>query len=139
MNHRKILALLLCLALCAGLLPAAALAQEGVVITAFAPLGDAASVSTAHKPALSELEKRFPAALTVTLSSGQTESTPVTWQCREDYNEELAEFHFVAVPALPVDEGLEVPVIRVTIEGKNARAVMSVPRTRPEEELRRGK
>ena len=135
MNHRKILALLLCLALCAGLLPAAALAQEGVVITAFAPLGDAASVSTAHKPALSELEKRFPAALTVTLSSGQTESTPVTWQCREDYNEELAEFHFVAVPALPVDEGLEVPVIRVTIEGKNARAVMSVPRTRPEEEL----
>lgn len=135
MKYRIIPALLLCLALCAGLLSAAALAEEDDRIVAFAPLGDAASVSVAHKPALSELEKRFPAALTVTLSSGRTESTPVTWQCLEDYDEELDEFHFVPVLDRPADEGLEMPVITVVIEGKSARAVMSVPRERPETEL----
>ena len=134
MNSRKILVLLLCLALCAALLPAAALAEEGDRIVAFAPLEDAATVSTAFKPALAELEKRFPTALTVTLSSGRTESTPVTWRCQEDYDEELTVFHFVPVLGRPVDGGLDVPVLSVVIEGTPARTVMSVPRERPEAE-----
>ena len=135
MKDRKILALLLCLVLCAALLPAAASAAEGDRIVAFAPLGDAGTVSTAHKPALSELAARFPTALTVTLASGRTESTPVTWRCREDYDEDLDEFHFVPLPGRTMDEGLEAPVITVVIEGRSARAVMSVPRERPQTEL----
>ena len=134
MKHQKVLSLLLCLVLFVSLLPAAALADTGGTIVGFAPLGDAGTVSVKYKPALTELEKRFPAALSVTLSSGAAASTPVAWRCLEDYDEELTEFHFVPAPALPVEAGVSLPAITVVIEAESARAVMSVPRERTEAE-----
>lgn len=134
MKHRKVYSLLLCLVLFLSLLPAAALADAGSTIIGFAPLGDAETVSVKYKPALIELEKRFPAALNVTLSSGAAVSTPVAWRCLEDYDEELSEFHFVPTPALSVEAGVSLPAITVVIEAESARAVMSEPRERPEAE-----
>jgi hypothetical protein len=140
---RKLVTLLLCLGLCMLLIPAA-FAEETVrayddsVITGFEDLGSAATVNTEYYYAMIELQKEFPAQLTVytggvvryeqdengtysvyMVEDAVPQSIGVTWRCLENYNDNLESFHFVpALDGYELAEGVELPVITVNVLGQ---------------------
>ena len=155
---RKALASLLCLVLLLSLAPMALAADapsaayrteqvEEDVIVGFRDSGLPLTIDTDYKLALIELQKRFPAQLTVlrggTVSYDRedavlqvepavTESVAVTWKCAEDYDEDLTVFHFVPVLERPLARGVEAPVITVNILGElETPPLVTLPEERP--------
>ncbi|MBQ6927161.1 MAG: leucine-rich repeat protein [Oscillospiraceae bacterium] len=134
---QKALSAVLCLALLLSLAPAAMAAAyrtepvDADVITGFD--SPDLTIDTDYKLALVELKKRFPAELTVMLGGtlsydrdgtlldaapAVTESIAVTWECLEDYDEDLDVFHFVPALDLRLAEGVKLPVVTVNIRGE---------------------
>jgi len=121
----RALALLLMLALC--LIPAAAAFADGPdTIVAFELSEVPETITLDHKAALIELEKQFPAALTVYTGPDRTaQRLAVDWVCREDYDAELDAFSFVpAMGGYALAEGVSLPVITVRILGRPVHPVM---------------
>jgi len=107
------------------------------VVVGFDTTGYASAIDTDYKYAMAELEKEFPAQLTVyfggtvwyeTDENGASvvlraeheseQRLDVAWECAEDYNDDLDVFHFVpALPDYKLADGLELPVITVNILG----------------------
>ena len=121
-KSRIVLSFLLCLSLCLLLLPAAfALGEthdDSSVITCFESLGDSAVIDTDYKLAMIELRKLFPAQISVRTGS-LSRTLDVSWECLEDYDEDLDVFHFVPVFAdYTVADGTEPPVITVNVLGR---------------------
>ena len=145
-STRKLLALLLCLVLLLCLAPLAwaadgtyeALAYDKDVIVGFVESDSPLTVDTEYKYALVELQKEFPARLSVLMGGtvfytrgedgelslhhvdgAVTQDIDVSWKCLEDYDEDLDIFHFV--PALSEEEladGVELPVLTVNVLGR---------------------
>ena len=110
---------------------------DSSVITGFEPADYQTTIDTEYKYALVELEKEFPAQLTVWLggeavyeenpgeprtltsvSGYETKIVDVTWVCREDYDENLEVFHFVPdLEGYKSASGLEIPEITVNVLG----------------------
>ncbi|MCR5138332.1 MAG: leucine-rich repeat protein [Oscillospiraceae bacterium] len=117
--------LCLCLSLSLFFLPAAfaegerqgSFSDDGV-ITGFEGLGDSATINTDYKLAMIELRKRFPAHLSVRVDS-LPRTLEVSWECLEDYDEDLEAFHFAPVLTdYTVADGLKPPVITVNVLGQ---------------------
>ena len=136
---QKALSAVLFLALLLSLAPAAMAAAyrtepvDADVITGFD--SPDLTIDTDYKLALVELKKRFPAELTVMLGGtlsydrdgalldaapAVTESIAVTWECLEDYDEDLDVFHFVPALDLRLAEGVKLPVVTVNILGEHS-------------------
>ena len=140
MNHRMQKAfflfffLFLCLPFAAPAYAGAAISAEGSgnVIAAFEPLGDAGAIETEFKLALVTLKKRFPERLAVRLQGEETgRLVPVGWTCVENYDEELAVYHFTPVPeGYTLGEGTEVPVLSVRVLGKSVTPPLRAAGTR---------
>lgn len=121
-KSRTVFSFLLCLSLCLLLLPAAFAAGEthddSSVITGFESLGDSAVIDTNYKLAMIELCKLFPAQISVRTGS-LSRTLDVSWECLEDYDEDLDVFHFVPVFAdYTVADSTEPPVITVNVLGR---------------------
>ena len=155
---QKALASLLCLALLLSLAPMALAADtpsaayrteqvEENVIVGFQDSGLPLTIDTDYKLALIELQKRFPAQLTilrggtvsydregavVKVEPAVTESIAVTWKCAEDYDEDLDVFHFVPMLVGPLARGVEAPVITVNVLGElETPPLVMLPEERP--------
>lgn len=149
---RGMFALLFCLVLMLCLAPLAR-AEDGTayevrsygndVIVGFEDVDSPLAVDTDYKYALIELEKEFPAALTVYMGGtvfytqddsglpvvhhaepARTVSMDVYWQCLEDYDEDLDVFHFVPALDNELAEGLALPVVTVNVLGEIQRPPM---------------
>ena len=146
-------ALLLCFVLLLGLAPLA-WAEDTAgyetclygknVIVGFAENDFPLTVDTEYKYALVELQKEFPARLSVLMGGtvfytrgedgmlslhhvegAVTRDIDVRWKCTEDYDEDLDVFHFV--PALSEEDladGVELPVLTVNVLGRIERPRM---------------
>ena len=102
---------------------------DASVITAILPI-EPASLSFDSKPALITLQTMFPQELTVTyggtleadsdtVTGGETVTLPVTWECLQNYDDELTDFSFVpSAEGVTLREGLELPVIAVHSDNK---------------------
>ena len=108
------------------------------VITGFEASDQAETVNIDHKVALIELEKRFPAALTVHLGGEafyqvkedgsrilsdvkgySTQKIDAVWKCFENYDEKLDIFHFFPdLDGYETASGLDLPVITVNVLGE---------------------
>lgn len=115
---RRICLLLLCLAVCACVLPAAFAEEGGELITAFADLGEDAVVETEFQYALIELEKLFPRQITV-YCGDEARSIDVSWKCLENYSERRDEYHFAPrLDGYRVSSEAKPPQITVVVLGE---------------------
>lgn len=145
LRNTVVLILCLCLFLCLAPLAFAEDGSENVVskvydksvIVGFDTADYSSTVDTDHKYAMIELEKEFPAQLTVYFGGTvwyqadengvntvlRTEHEveqrlDVAWKCLEDYNDALDAFHFVPeLSGYPMANVVELPVITVNILG----------------------
>ena len=156
---RKISGLLLCLVLILSLVPYAlaaggteeykAVLCEEDVIVGFPDADPPLTIDTPYKYALIELQKEFPARLSVQtggtvfyLPDGTihhtapavTRDIDITWTCAEDYDDDDPDvFHFLPVlDTLELAEGVVPPVITVRILGRIARPPMPELAEEPE-------
>ena len=141
---RKAFTLLLCLGFCLCVASSAWAAEPESqtwpddVIVGFEGPDSPIVIDTPYKYALIELEKEFPAQLTVCMGGtvffergddnavlirrvepAVTKRIDAAWQCLEDYDEDLDVFHFVPVlEGESLAEGVEPPVITVNVLGR---------------------
>ena len=158
---RELFALLLFLVVLLCLAPLA-WAEDGAVyethiydrdvIVGFAESDSPLTVDTEYKYALVELEKEFPARLSVLMggtvfytrgADGElslhhvdgavSQDIDVSWKCVEDYDEDLDIFHFV--PALSEDDladGVELPILTVNVLGRIEGPTMPLMEAEPQ-------
>ena len=141
---RQALTLLLCFGLCLCFASVARAAEPetqayaDTVIVGFEIPDSPIVIDTPYKYALIELEKEFPAQLTVLMGGtvfyerGDDDSVLIDhavpaltmhmdaeWKCLENYDEDLDVFHFVPVlDGETLANGLELPVITVNVLGR---------------------
>ena len=141
---RQVLTLLLCFGLCLCFASVARAAEPetqayaDTVIVGFENPDSPIVIDTPYKYALIELEKEFPAQLTVLMGGtvfyerGDGDSVRIDhvepaltmhmdaeWKCLENYDEDLDVFHFVPVlDGETLASGLELPVITVNVLGR---------------------
>ncbi len=106
--------------------------DDGARITGFADMAFD-RLTEVRKPALCEVLKQLPKEMTVyiggipaqadaedptvPLKGAEQRTVPVVWECVQDYDEWLTDYDFFPVfEGLEPAEGLEVPVIRLTVE-----------------------